>query len=187
LLTDQQSDHQRHAWNSADQYKSIDKIDSDDPEEIANYPTKIPNTFNVSGIPTHVLKLKVGAIIRALRENLIVADIAADNNKGHTVYIPRITLSPTDSDLPLILKRLQFPVLLAIVITITKSQGQTFDRVGIFLPEPVFSHGQLYVAFSRATSKEGSEIIIIDFCLLLLLNSMFYIFVFFYRGKNPQV
>jgi ATP-dependent DNA helicase PIF1 len=78
-------------------------------------------------------------------------------------------------------------VLLAIVITITKSQGQTFDRVGIFLPEPVFSHGQLYVAFSRATSKEGSEIIIIDFCLLLLLNSMFYIFVFFYRGKNPQV
>ncbi|EFX67519.1 hypothetical protein DAPPUDRAFT_63871, partial [Daphnia pulex] len=52
--------------------------------------------------------------------------------------------------------RLQFPVLLAFAITITKSQGQTFDRVGIFLPEPVFSHGQLYVAFSRATSKEGS-------------------------------
>ncbi|XP_046650963.1 ATP-dependent DNA helicase pfh1-like [Daphnia pulicaria] len=140
------------------QYKSIDKIDSDDPEEIANYPTKILNTFNVSGIPTHVLKLKVGAIIRALRENLIVADIAAGNNKGHTVYIPRMTLSPTDYDLPVILKRLQFPVLLAFAITITKSQGQTFDRVGIFLHEPVFSHGHLYVAFSRATSKEGVKV-----------------------------
>jgi hypothetical protein len=158
------------------QYKSIDTIDSGDPEEIANYQTEILNTFNVSGIPTHVLKLKVGAIIillknidsrkglcngtrliiRALRENLIVADIAAGKNKGHTVYIPRMTLSPTDSDLPVILKRLQFPVLLAFAITITKSQGHTFDRVGIFLPEPVFSHGQLYVAFSRATSKEGS-------------------------------
>ena len=188
------------------QYKSIDTIDSDDPEEIANYPTEILNTFNVSGIPTHVLKLKVGAIIillknidsrkglcngtrliiRALRENLIVADIASGKNKGHTVYIPRMTLSPTDSDLPVTLKRLQFPVLLAFAITITKSQGQTFDRVGIFLPEPVFSHGQLYVAFSRATSKEGSYIFSIDFCLLILLYSMFYIFVCcFFIGEKP--
>ena len=35
-------------------------------------------------------------------------------------------------------------------MTINKSQGQTFDKVGIFLDIPCFSHGQLYVAFSRA-------------------------------------
>ena len=35
---------------------------------------------------------------------------------------------------------------------INKAQGQTFRRVGIYLPSPVFSHGQLYVAFSRARS-----------------------------------
>jgi ATP-dependent exoDNAse (exonuclease V) alpha subunit len=40
-------------------------------------------------------------------------------------------------------------------MTITKSQGQTFDRVGILLPEPIFSLGQLYVVFSKATSKDG--------------------------------
>jgi ATP-dependent exoDNAse (exonuclease V) alpha subunit len=45
-------------------------------------------------------------------------------------------------------------------MTIEKSQGQTFDRVGIYLPEPVFSHGQLYVAFSRATSREGVKVVV---------------------------
>ncbi len=40
-------------------------------------------------------------------------------------------------------------------MTITKSQGQTFDRIGVFLPEPVFTHGQLYTAFSRVRSKDG--------------------------------
>ena len=73
-----------------------------------------------------------------------------------------MNLSPTDSDLPFTLNRMQFPVLLAFAVTINKSQGQTFDRVGILLEEPVFSHGQLYVAFSRATSREGVKVVCIE-------------------------
>jgi ATP-dependent exoDNAse (exonuclease V) alpha subunit len=45
-------------------------------------------------------------------------------------------------------------------MTTNKSHGQTFDRVGIFFLEHVFSHGQLYVAFSRATSREGVKVVV---------------------------
>ncbi|EFX69609.1 hypothetical protein DAPPUDRAFT_36788, partial [Daphnia pulex] len=90
----------------------------------------------------------------------IVAEIASGKNKGESVFLPRMSMSPTDSDLPFKLKRLQFPVLLAFAMTINKSQRQTFDRVGIYLPEPVFSHSQLYVAFSRATSREGVKVVV---------------------------
>lgn len=40
-------------------------------------------------------------------------------------------------------------------MTINKSQGQTFDHVGLYLPAPIFEHGQSYVAASRVTSPDG--------------------------------
>ena len=85
-----------------------------------------------------------------MHENLIVADtIAIDKQR---VMISRIKLAPSDVNLPFVLERRQLPVRLAYSMTINKAQGQTFDKVGIYLPAPVFSHGQLYVALSRAKS-----------------------------------
>jgi len=45
-------------------------------------------------------------------------------------------------------------------MTINKSQGQTFSKVGMYLPVPCFSHGQLYVAMSRVGSPDGIHMLI---------------------------
>ena len=48
----------------------------------------------------------------------------------------------------------------AFAMTINKSQGQSFSKVGISLTNPVFAHGQLYVALSRTRYKNGLKIFI---------------------------
>ncbi|UYV67116.1 hypothetical protein LAZ67_4003936 [Cordylochernes scorpioides] len=88
-------------------------------------------------------------VIQRMRSHVLEAQILTGTKVGHTVLVPKISLAPSDTNLPFILKRRQFPLRLAFAMTINKAQGQTFARVGLLLQEPVFTHGQLYVAFSR--------------------------------------
>jgi ATP-dependent exoDNAse (exonuclease V) alpha subunit len=44
-------------------------------------------------------------------------------------------------------------------MTVNKAQGQIILNVGVYLPKPVFSHGQLYVALSRAIARLNIKIL----------------------------
>ena len=74
---------------------------------------------------------------------------------------PRITNNCED-DLPFTLQRRQFPLELAFAMTINESQGQALRNVVLYLPFPVFAHGQLYTAFSRVSDPSSIKALIRD-------------------------
>ena len=95
--------------------------------------------------------------ITKLMDTLIEAEDLFTNKK---CLIPRIPLTSNETGYPLTLKRIQFPFRLAYATTINKSQGQTYDKVGLYLNNQVFDHGQLYVAFSRVKLLEDIKVYI---------------------------
>ena len=138
------------------------------------YPSEFLNSITLSGMPPHSMTLKVGAPVILLRNlragsgnglrngtqltiqklgtKVIELEISSGVNQRENVLLPRIAIVPSDTELPLTLKRHQFPIRPCFAMSTNKAQGQTFYFVGIYLPDNVFTHGQLYVAFSRVRS-----------------------------------
>jgi len=167
------------------EYLSSDSVDRSDivynspPETIT---LEFLNKLKTSGLPNHNIKLKSGTPIMLLRNldqsegfcngtrlivtrlanHVIEANIISGKNIENLIYIPGISLSPSQSPWPFKFIRRQFPITVSYAMTINKSQGQSLKAIRLYFPKPVFSHGQLYVTFSRVQSKQCLKILIHD-------------------------
>ncbi|XP_021762953.1 ATP-dependent DNA helicase PIF1-like [Chenopodium quinoa] len=158
-------------------YTSYDSV-LDDSGSV--YPTEVLNKLCPGGMSPHNLVLKENCPVILLRNllpssglcngtrlickrffpNLIECVISIGQYQGEHVFIPKIKLRPSSSQkYPFQFQRNQFPIKLSFAMTINKSQGQTLDQVLIYLPRSCFSHGQLYVALSRARSADKVKVV----------------------------
>ncbi|XP_065663776.1 uncharacterized protein LOC136085885 [Hydra vulgaris] len=109
--------------------EALDRL-PDDLNEINDFPVEFLNSLTSSGITIHCLKLKTGAVIMLLRNLFLKAELCngtrlmvrtLQNNNidgqvltvvsvGKRVFVPRVQLTQSDSNLSFTLKRRQFPV-----------------------------------------------------------------------------
>jgi hypothetical protein len=164
-------DHQRT-------YIAADEL-ADDGDSALHGPDVLA-TLQPDGLPAHALHLKVGMpvmIMRnisgvmglvngarlrasALHSHCVQGRVLTGRRRGETVLIPRILLTSDDDKLPFQIRRLQLPLHPCFAMTINKAQGQTLQRVGLWLPTPCFAHGQLYVALSRCGDPANVRVLL---------------------------
>ena len=162
-------------------YSSADSAFNDAGMANNAIPNEYLNTITVPGMPLHETELKINCpvillhnlnpyeglcngtpmVVTAMAERVIEVQVLTGSHAGKKAFIPRISLDTSMSaGLGFILRRRQYPIRLGFSMSINKAQGQSLDRVGIYLNNPVFAHGQLYVALSRCTDRRNLKILL---------------------------
>lgn len=121
------------------------------------YPTEFLNSIVINNFSQHILSLKVGVPVVLLRninqglglcnrtrllltrlgDCVLEATIMTGTHIGQTVCIPRIILNSKSPRWPFTLSRRQFPIKICYAMTINKCQGQTLQKISVYLKEPV--------------------------------------------------
>lgn len=138
--------------------------------------------LNRGKMPPHRLVVKVGSVVMLLKNfsksqglcngtrmrviamgknAMCLRRITPFAGRRDCVWFPKMWMRCDDFKLGGSVQRYQFPVSPAFAMSINKGQGQTFQRVGVFLLRPCFSHGQFYVAVSRVTSGDGLKVLVV--------------------------
>ena len=167
--------------------RKVDEINNTKLEEIKSksfsYEAVIHDSFKENEYPVKkTLNLKVGAQVMITKNDIseekkyvngTLATIVKLSNdeikvkiKDKIINLPKSKWEKIDYRLsgnninPKVIGRfIQYPLKLAWAATIHKCQGQTFDEVAIDLDEGAFTHGQTYVALSRAKTIEGIHLL----------------------------
>lgn len=137
---------------------------------------------NPPGLPPHTLHIKTNGVFRLLRNfsidrqlvknvRVVVTDIgnriitvkilrdraSLRHEDDEEVIIPRITFYHVLHSGHTLLCR-QFPLAPAYSTTFHSCEGLTYDKIGIDLTRPVFTHGQLYTALSRVRKRQDVKV-----------------------------
>ncbi|XP_058746544.1 uncharacterized protein LOC131619471 [Vicia villosa] len=139
---------------------TVDRSEIHDTNVVDILTPEFLSSLTTSGLPNHHISLKVGTPVMLMRNidqleglcngtrvmvtkmanHVIEAKIMAGKSCGNLVYLPRMDMSPSQSPWPFKLKRRQFPIVVSYAMKINKSQGQSLDTVGLYLPRDVFTH-----------------------------------------------